>query len=223
MPEHSDFINSFFRVLNQQGKYAFFDYQLTGSPRLNSIAHYDLLIQPDDLNPVLQQLNAFEEITGLSLTARFSHSQALINFKKGDLLKINFTHRFLYKSLIYLDATEVMACNTFNPFKGYFQPSIEHLFEFAILRHYLRFEGWNEELLAFFRDFHVLIKEDLIDSFNSRYGTFFRDLESIADFDAEARNSIMQRLKALPANQFLNSINVRWHNFMGFVREAKII
>ncbi len=223
MSKHLDLVNSFFRVLNQQGKYAFFDYQVGGQAHLSQHSLYDLLIRPEDIEYLLRQLSTNEKVRGVSLSSSFGYSQALINLDGGDLLQINFTHRFIYKSLVYLDPEEVLTRKTFNPTKGCFQPSIEHLFEFAILKHYLRFQGWNERMIAFFDDFHVLIKEDLIDFFNHKYQTSFRSLDDIADFDKRDRGAIINRLKNLPTNEFLKTINVRWHNFMGIVRQAKII
>ena len=44
-------------------------------------------------------------------------------------------------------------------------PSIEHLFEYTILKNFLNNQSLTKEEFEYFEDFHVLVKEDLLEYF----------------------------------------------------------
>ncbi|MFT5169303.1 MAG: hypothetical protein ACI8P3_004552, partial [Saprospiraceae bacterium] len=131
-------------------------------------------------------------------------------------------HKFTYKSLIYLDEKEVMAKRV-KELDCFYIPRVEHLFEHWILKSFLELKGIGRPAFQYFNEFHILVQEDLLDYFNMKYGTSFSNIYQLTDFDETQRAQMIKNLNNAPTNNFLKKVNIRWHNFLGVMRQARII
>ena len=213
MSERLEFFKSLLPFLNLSTPYAIFCYK-SGFKLFEEQDSLDILLNPEIIKPALSKVKELPLIKDISLTSHFSFSKAIIRFHSGDSLLLNFIHQFVYKTLFYLNTEEVLRKSRGNQELNYAQPSIEHAFEFSVLTSYLNERGWSEEHYAHFDDFHFLVKEGLLDFFNHKYHTRFRNLEDIMDFSEDQRENMLNSLRQFPRNAFLGTINIRWNNLI---------
>lgn len=183
---------------------------------------FDILFNSEELKPMLDDLNQMPDLGSITIASSFKSSKAVLKFKDNAELIINFVQKFTYKSLIYLDEKEVMARRV-KEVDGFYIPCVEHLFEYRILKSFLELKGIGRATFQYFNEFHILVQEDLLDYFNMKYGTSFSNIYQLTDFDDSQRTQMIKKLKNTPNNNFLKKVNVRWHNFLGVMRQARII
>jgi hypothetical protein len=221
MANRRRFTTLLFEQLNNY-KYVLFNYDLLLSGKEKEDVALEFLIQQSDLNPLLNQMKQDEEVLHIKLSSNIRFSIASINFKDQTSLRLLFIHKLMYKTLSYLDANEVLEKRALTS-EGCFIPCLEHQFEHSVLHAFLNNQGMRDKHLRYFNEFDVLIQEDLLEFFNEKYNTQFPSLFSLTDFDAAERARIVSRLKVLPFNRFLRKVNVRWHNFVGVMKQARMI
>jgi len=213
MSERLDFFKSLLPFLNSNTAYAIFCYK-SGFKSFGENDSLDILLNAGSVKPALNKMKELTVVKDICLTSHFSLSKALIRFNSGESLLLNFIHQFVYKTLYYLNTEEVLKKSIGSMAGNYTQPSIEHAFEFSVLTSYLNGRGWSEDHYRYFDDFHFLVKEDLMDFFNKKYHTCFRELDDIMDFSEEQRERMLNSLRRFPANAFLGTINIRWNNLI---------
>ena len=184
--------------------------------------NYHILVGKEDLKKIVEELQSYSELSNIQVFTTFRISKALLELKDNTKVVIEFVHKLVHKSLAYLDEMELLEKRIMRD-NGMCVPSLEHLFEYTILKNYLDNQSLTKEEFEFFEDFHVLIKEDLLEYFNMKYGTTFSNFYQLTDYDPKQRQSIVKNLKTAPTNGFLKTINVRWHYFMGYMKQARII
>jgi len=221
MANRRRFTNRLFELLRNY-KYIFFNYDLLFNRKDKEELGLEFLIDQNEVTPLLNELKQEEEILHIKLSSNFRFSKATIQFKDETSLRILFIHKLMHKTLTYMDAAEVLEKRALTS-EGYFVPSLEHQFEDSILHAYLNNGGLKEKHYRYFNDLHVLIQEDLLEFFNSKYNTTFPSLFSLTDFYPGERVHMVERLKTFPFNRFMRKINVRWHNFVGVMRQARMI
>ena len=183
---------------------------------------FDILFDREDLKPMLDRLNQTSGLASITLASTFKSSKAVLKFKDKAEMVINFVHKFAYKSLIYLDEKEVMAKRV-QEYDEFYIPCVEHLFEHWVLKNFLDLKGIGKSAFQYCSEFHILVQEDLLDYFNMKYGTSFSSMYQLTDYDEGQRTQIIKKLKSIPANGFIKKVNVHWHNFLGVMRQARII
>lgn len=137
-----------------------------------------------------------------------------LTFTDGGSTQLNFWHRLAQQDINYLEVEAVFSRKQRSE-SEFFMPNIEHLFEFAVLHHFLNERGVATPYVAYFEDFHFFVKDGLIDFFNKKYNTQFTNLDNFSTFDEHSKTNIVQELKHLPSNQVLRKINMRWSQFWG--------
>ena len=184
--------------------------------------NYQILLRKDDLPSIVEKLQAFTELSNIQVFTTFRISKALLELKDSTKVIIEFVHKLVHKSLAYLDEEELFA-RRITKESGWSIPSIEHLFEYTIMNNFLNSQSLTKEEFEYFEDFHILVKEDLLEYFNMKYGTTFSNFYQLTDYDPDQKQNIVKNLKTAPTNRFLKKINVRWHYFMGYMKQARII
>ncbi|MEL6638663.1 MAG: hypothetical protein AAFW73_11415 [Bacteroidota bacterium] len=153
---------------------------------------------------------------------RFHATAAVFDFSSWTY-SINFVHKMVSHNLFFLSEEEVLARRV-RQRSGRNLPCLEHLLEYGVLRSFLLRQGVSETDFRYFKDFHILVQEDLIEFFNDKYGTSFRDMYDLTEYRPVAQRQIIQRLKELPLNRLTRTMRIHWHNFLGHLRrEARMI
>lgn len=220
MSDRLKFFKSLLPILNSDVPYSIFNYNQGMESFSEDIASCDILLPYEYVEPLLQSIRKEQNLERINLYRKFSHSRAELRFSEGIAFQINFIHRFLFKTLAYLRPEEVFNKRVCNIELGFNQVSLEHSFEYSILSCYLNKEGWNENYYQYFEEFHVLIKEDLLEYFNRKYQSGFRSFEDLLDFSVRKEEKIINSLRGLPYNAFLETMTVRVNNFFGFRSRA---
>ncbi len=214
---HEYFIN-----LLQQKVYALLNILPQGIVNSKGDLKYQILLRKEDLKKIVEELQKYSEVSNIQVFTTFRISKALLELKDNTNVIIEFVHKLVHKSLAYLDEEDILQ-RRLKKDNGLCVPSLEHLFEYTILKNYLDNQSLTKEEFEFFEEFHVLIKEDLLEYFNLKYGTTFSSFYQLTDYDPKQRQNIIKNLKTAPTNGFLKTINVRWHYFMGYMKQARII
>ena len=170
----------------------------------------------------MEELQSFVDLSNIQVFTTFRISKALIELKDGTKVVIEFVHKLVHKSLAYLDEEDILNRRVITQ-DGISVPAIEHLFEYTILKNFLNNQSLTKAEFEYFEDFHVLVKEDLLEYFNMKYGTSFLNFYQLTDYDPKQRQYIVKNLKTAPTNKFLKKVNVRWHYFLGYMKQARII
>jgi len=182
----------------------------------------DILYRSEDLKGLMDHLSQLADLSNINISSSFQSSKVVLKFKDNVDLVVHFIHKFTHKSLVYLEAEEVMAGKVRGS-NGINIPCVEHLFEYWILKNFLDLKGIGRAAFQYFSEFHILVQEDLLDYFNMKYGTSFSNIYQLTDFDEKQRMQIVKNLKNTPTNGFIKKVNVRWHSFIGAMKQARII
>ncbi len=183
---------------------------------------YQILLRKEDLGTIVEDLQKYAELSNIQVFTTFRVSKAFLEFPNNLKVEIEFVHKLVHKSLAYLDEEELLGRRVIAE-NGLSIPSIEHIFEYTILKNFLTNQSLTKEEFEYFEDFHVLVKEDLLEYFNMKYGTNFSNFYQLTDYDSAQRQNIVKNLKTAPTNRFLRKVNVRWHYFLGYMKQARII
>jgi len=191
-------------------------------PITEHTSNVDVLFKNEELNSFIEHLKQLPDLKNITMSSSFKLSRAILKFKDNSELIINFVHRFVHNSITYLDEMEVMTCRVKNSDEVYI-PCVEHIFERGILKNFLEGKGIGRSAFQYFSEFHILVQEDLLDYFNMKYGTSFSNIYQLTDFDESQRNQMVKKLKTIPTNRFIKKVNYRWHNFLGVMKQTRII
>ena len=183
---------------------------------------YQILIGKEDFSKIVEELQSFAELSNIQVFTTFRISKALIELKDSTKVAIEFVHKLVHKSLVYFDEEDLLSRRVIVE-NGMSVPAIEHLFEYTILKNFLNNQSLTKAEFEYFEDFHVLVKEDLLEYFNMKYGTSFINFYQLTDYDPKQRQLIVKNLETAPTNKFMKKINVRWHYFLGYMKQARII
>lgn len=194
---------------------------LNPTPLRSNIKELDLLVKKNELKPMVDHLQKMTAVSSFNLVPSFHRSNLVLKFKDQAELMLRFVHKFAYKSLIYLDEEEVLRKKVENQ-DGQWILNIEHAFEHFILDNFLQFKGISKSAFQHFSEFHILVQEDLLEYFNTKYSTAFSSIYQLTDFDEQQRSQMIKYLKSSPNNQFMKSFNVRWNSFLGSMRQARL-
>jgi len=221
MADRTLFNNRLFELLNEYD-YVLFNYDVNDFRKVRGELTFEFLLRRDDVSGLLIGLKQVASIRNIKVSSNFRFSQVLVMFNDDTSLRMVFLHKFMHKTLTYMDEEAVLERRVLAE-SGYYLPCIEHQFENVVLHDYLNNGGLKEKYYNYFKEFHVMIQEDLLEFFNKKYGTEFQTVYSLTDFKESERTQIEKHLKALPLNRFVKKVNIRWHNFIGSMRQARMI
>ena len=203
-------------------KYALFNYDLSLGRKEKEELGLEFLMAKKDITPLLNQLKNVDAVQHIKLSSNVRFSKVVVQFVNQTSLRMLFIHKLMYKTLTYMDERAILDKRVLTR-KGCYVPCIEHQFEEAILHAYMNHSGMKDKHYRYFNDFHVLVREDLLEYFNTKYETQFPTLFSLTDYQEPEREKMVEKLKSFPFNRFMRKMNVRWHNFMGVMRQARMI
>lgn len=183
---------------------------------------YQILLSRENLVNVVEEMQKYPELANIKVFTTFRISKAVLELKDNTKILIEFVHKFVHKSLAYLDEEDLLKRRVVTD-NRLSTPTIEHQFEYTILKNFLNNQALSKAEFEYFDDFHVLVKEDLLEYFNMKYGTTFSNFYQLTDFNQKQRQNIVNNLKTAPKNNFMKKVNVRWHYFLGYMKQARII
>jgi len=220
MSNKSDFKAYLISRLNQ------FEYLVFNQIKKTNPTYFfpDIILRKQDLNPLFQDLKRFPQVEHIRLSTKAWFSKAEVKFNDNASINLFFKHAIVEKGFSYLSLDEILI-RRYKSDDNTYQPSIEFSLEHAIIKSHLdnAGKGLSEKELKYFSDFHVLLQEDILEYFNQKYATSFSTLDDLSDFDLKNRSLIVKKLKSMPTNQFIGKMNTQWYNFLGSVRQARII
>lgn len=196
--------------------YVLLDYQLQFSAQATEV-----LLTKAVLEELVKEIKTYTELEHIRMSTNAILSKLILAVKGEAALEFVVYHRLVYKSLSYLTAEALL-------FKrrrvGQLQvPALEHLLEFVTLKQFMQDKGMEERYFRYFDEFHILVQEGLLDYFNNKYGTEFGTLFEMTNFSEAAKLTMLKNLKTLPGNRFPQNVNIRWSNFVGSLRQARVI
>ncbi len=167
----------------------------------------EILLKKRDLSQALASFKDSKLIQKFECSTGYRASIAELQLNNDVRLGIEFWHKLSFNALIFQDETRLFKKKV-RQANGLFVPSIEHHFEYVVLKNFLMGEGISDTQYQYFKDFHILVKEDLLEFFNLKYQTTFRSLYDMTEYSDIQQVAIKKSLKPLPINQFL-----RWAGF----------
>ena len=181
-----------------------------------------VLLAKTDLHILIDKIKQLPGIESIQLSSNNNNARVNIALQNRTALIVDVFHEFKHNRLGYLSPEEVMQVKR-EIKEGVFLPSYEHQLEFAVLGSFLAGRGLEDGYFKYFNEMHFLIQDDLLDNFNRKFNTNFSNLYSLTIFSENQKQNMIKVLKTMPYNSLFNQINVRWHNFLGVLRQAKLV
>ncbi len=182
----------------------------------------EILIASKSVQNLLTRMRQTPNIGACRASFRFQNTFAVFSFGEWDYA-INFVHKLISKNLYFIEEEQVFKKRVKNS-EGIYIPSIEHLMEYTVLKSFLNRKGIEDQEYRFFKDFHILVQEDLVEFFNDKYATSFGSIYDYTMYNAASKQAMIACLNGMAFNRLTKVMNIRWHNFIGSVRkEARMI
>lgn len=176
---------------------------------------FNILLREKDHQNVIEAIKSFSEIRIVDSSQQSSScTEIQIAFKDGAKVQLNIWKNLSQGNITFM-SSDIIFSKMQRSKSEFYMPNIEHLFEFAVLYHYLNNQGLPIQYLNYFEDFHFFVKDGLIEFFNNKYNTKFSNLDEFSIFELKTKGSIIDELKRPPNNQFFKKINIQWRNLWG--------
>ena len=198
----------------------FFDYTLL-TPGITShfLPVIKLAIRSKERENFQQKLA--EKIDFQVVQSKLDTTILTVDLGATQFLTIELYHFFHEDRLIYLNIEEVLA-NKKQSEKGLFIPKLEHLLEFSILNSFFHEEGLSDKIIKRFEDLHIFLQEGLLESFNTKYDTYFNSLYDLSDYKEMMGNHFRKQLKQFPVNKFANRVKLGWVNMKRLLKRSAV-
>jgi hypothetical protein len=172
---------------------------------------FNILLRKKDHQNVIEAIKSFSEIGVMNISQDNAYTKVQITFVDETKVQLNFWEDLFENNIIFMNSDIVFAKRQRSK-SEFYMPNIEHLFEFAVLYHFLSGQGLPIQYLNYFEDFHFFVKDGLLEFFNNKYSTSYSNLDDLSNFKPTAEESILNELKKSPNNQFFRKINIQWRN-----------
>ncbi len=191
------------------------------------LASYDMngssiLISKVNMDEVIQRLSNSDMILTMRIHENKGKTKLEIRTITNKLIKVQFIHEFLNKTLCYMDKNALFESRVRDD-DGIFVPTDFKLLEYALLNSFLNDQGITEEQFDYFDSLNFKDKVDLIGTFNEIYNTNFPSVFLLSCFDEDEKYEMIKHVKVLPQNRLINQMNVKMHTFFGYMKQARII
>lgn len=176
---------------------------------------FNILLREKDHQNVIEAITSFSEIRVANSSQQNSSCTELqIVFKDGTEVQLNLWGILSQSNITFMSSDMIFAKRQRSK-SEFYMPNIEHLFEFAVLYHFMNNQGLPIQYLNYFEDFHFFVKDGLLEFFNHKYNTTFSNLDELSNFELKKKEAIMDQLKKSPNNQFFKKVNMQWRNLWG--------
>lgn len=175
---------------------------------------FNILLRKKDHKNVIAIIKSFPEISTVNIVQKDSCNEVHITFKYETKTQLNFWEDLSESNIVFMNSQMVFSKRQRSK-SEFYMPNIEHLFEFAVLYHFLNNQGLPIQYLNYFEDFHFFVKDGLLEVFNNKYNTKFLNLDELSNFELETKGLIVDELKKSPDNELFKKINIQWRNLWG--------
>jgi len=182
---------------------------------------YDIVIAKSQHAEVVDLVKRLKGVKSNSLSVGNGGSYVNLQMEDGELIIVNLIVKLLSHDKLVLMDEEVILSRRLLSHEGMFVLSIEDQFELATLKSFLNKQGWSDKTVAYFEEFHFLIKEDLVEGFNLKYNTSFGDIYAFTTFDSAVRELIWDKIKARQGKQSPAMKTKKWNNFLVAIRQPR--
>lgn len=188
--------------------------------RITSEIPLNFLLRKKDLQKVIDGIDSFSGIGVVNHSNKKNYTEVNITFQDSEQVSLNLWSQLSVNNINLLDSEEVFSRRQLSK-SEFYMPNIEHLFEFAILHHFVNNNGLTNQYQSYFEDFHFFVRDGLLDFFNEKYSTNFSNLDDLSVFSEKRKMTIIEELKKQPTNRFFKKMNFQWLNFWGDTSFAK--
>ena len=220
MPDRNSISNILFSACSVH-PYVAFKYNKPPLPH-NDLNGCAILISKVNVDEVIQQLSSSDLVLSIRINEIKGRTKLQIRTITNKLIKVQFIHELLTKSLCYMDKEAIFESRIRDD-DGIFVPTNFKMLEYALLTNFLNDKGITEEQFDYFDSLNFKVKVDLIETFNEIYNTNFPSVFLLSCFDEEEKYEMIKEVKVLPQNRLLNQMNVKMHTFFGYMKQARII
>ncbi|MBX5481015.1 MAG: hypothetical protein IRZ16_04075 [Myxococcaceae bacterium] len=191
------FLGRFRNALNS-GEYALLKHVVGSLEQGEQGSDVDVLVPRERVPELIQFVKSDEAVARVRVVALSYMSTLKVFFRDGGFLMIDFIHRFIRKSLIYLDARDLLRSAD-----GAFErtPSVDRAFEYPFLFSLLNGADLPEKYRR-----HVLglSPEDqrlVLSRINERYGLSASHVSELFLFDEARRRRVIAAILRRPENR----------------------
>lgn len=170
---------------------------------------FNILLRKKDHRQVIAAIKSFVELENFNTIHYEGHTELQIELKDQTTVQLNIWENLVQNNTTFLNS-EMIFSKRQRSKSEFYMPNIEHLFEFAVLVHFLNEKALPLQYLNYFEDFHFFVKDGLLEFFNHKYGTSFVNLDELASFDITSKELMLSEIERAPDNQFFNKINMQW-------------
>ncbi len=172
---------------------------------------FNILLRKKDHPNVIEAIKSFSDIGNTNISQDNGYTKVQITLIDEIKVQLNLWEDLFESNVIFMNSDIVFSKRQRSK-SEFYMPNIEHLFEFAVLYHYLNGQGLPVQYLNYFEDFHFFVKDGLLEFFNHKYSTNYSNLDELSNYEPAAEESIINELKRSPNNQFLKRINIQWRS-----------
>lgn len=170
---------------------------------------FNILLRKKDHRNVIAAIKSFGEVEQFNTIHLEGHTELHIELIDKTTIQLNIWETLVLNNTTFLNS-EMIFSKRQRSKSEFYMPNIEHLFEFAVLVHFLNDQALPIQYLNYFEDFHFFVKDGLLEFFNHKYGTSFVNLDELSSFDSVSKGLILTEIERAPDNQFFNRINMQW-------------
>ena len=197
------FIGYFFKSIHGL-RYAMLKYTSLSMDEIPESSDIDLLIDEQELNPILNIISAGTNVLKIDLHKKSFVTYVSIFFEDCGYLEIDLIHRFDRKGLIYLESKLMLEHAELN-YEGIKVASKQHHFEYVMLFYMMNKAEVPFKYQNHFTAFSTEKRAAIFSYLLEKYRLHINTLDDLYDPHKRHRKKILNKIKTCPENTKLNS------------------
>lgn len=194
----------------------------TGAPAklLANISAIEMLADKKSTQAFLDYAKTHPLTKGLTVTPHYRKTNVLVEFWDGSELNFRLMRNMVRKTLLCLQVDEIKKYASINEY-GMFVPSIEHQFEYMILKSQFGKDNLPDRYVNFFATYDSATRAVIFKYLQTRFDLVFNTLEDLYSPKPNMLLTIMIGLRSERGNtlirMFIRSVAITFHKFFGWL------
>ncbi len=201
--EKNYFIQNLFKSLKTE-QYVLLKWMGTDLSQLSETSDLDILVTEDVNKKIGIFINDSTLFSKVEKQNFVGVTHYYLYFKNGDFLQVDLLNKFIRKDLVYLSTNEVFENSI--EIKGIKTYPSYLLFEHVLLFNILNGSGLSSKYHLYFSKLPYKEQFSILDKFNFKYNTAFKDLTSTTQYNTTHTTTITNYLNSLKENSFYNKL-----------------